>query len=118
MIRILLTPAFHSVYSKKTELSNSEFFPLPSSPAFSPLSGPSLKHEAPPTDSDSTPKYQKGPTIIVDDNNTPIGQKPIAANSDIEMDIINSSEDELQSANLVQQLINATASHLNKSSIS
>jgi hypothetical protein len=69
--------------------------------------------------SDSAPKHQKGLTIIIiDDDNTPIGQKPIAADSDIEMDVINSSEDELQSANLVQQLIDATASHLNKSSIS
>ncbi|KAJ7852629.1 hypothetical protein B0H14DRAFT_2580800 [Mycena olivaceomarginata] len=51
--------------------------------------------------SDSAPKHQKGLTIIiVDDDNTPIGQKPIAADSDIEMDVINSSEDELQSANL------------------
>ncbi|KAJ7301374.1 hypothetical protein DFH08DRAFT_993761 [Mycena albidolilacea] len=37
----------------------------------------------------------------------PSGQKPSAADSDIEMDIIDSSEDEPQSANLVRQLIDA-----------
>ncbi|KAJ7825183.1 hypothetical protein B0H14DRAFT_3726964 [Mycena olivaceomarginata] len=91
-----------------TELSDSEFFPLPSSSAFFPLFGPSLKREAPPTDSDSAPKRQKGPTIIiVDDDDAPTGGKPTAAYSDIEMDIIDSSEDEPQSANLVQQLMKA-----------
>ncbi|KAJ7699452.1 hypothetical protein B0H14DRAFT_3653008 [Mycena olivaceomarginata] len=59
--------------------------------------------------SDSAPKRQKGPTIIiVDDDDAPTGQKPSAADSDIEMDIIDSSEDEPQSANLVRQLIDAT----------
>ncbi|KAJ7884405.1 hypothetical protein B0H14DRAFT_3743597 [Mycena olivaceomarginata] len=127
-------PCFHSVYSKKTglmnfdedeptsdcleecpggagvtELSDSEAFPLPSNLAFSLPSGPSLKREAPPTDSDSAPKRQKGPTIIiVDDDDAPTGQKPSAADSDIEMDIIDSLEDEPQSANLVRQLIDAT----------
>lgn len=59
--------------------------------------------------SDSAPKHQKGPTIIiVDDDDTPTGQKPSAADSDIEMDIIDSSEDEPQLANLVRQLIDTT----------